>query len=75
MLLKIMSRNPSIERLVRNDWIQLAVLNPHSAAIQVYRNGAFHDYQPQASRLPRAASSVDWYRGWRDHLEFAQIGE
>ena len=25
--------------------------------------------------LPRAASSVDWYRGWRDHLEFAEIGK
>ena len=22
---------------------------------------------------PQASSSVDWYRGWRDHLEFSQI--
>ena len=28
---------------------------------------------PRPEVLPRAASSVDWYRGWRDHLEFAEI--
>ena len=53
--------------------VMLATLDPDSPAIQVYQNGAFHDYQPQAERLPRASSSVDWYRGWRDHLEFAKI--
>jgi uncharacterized protein YbcC (UPF0753/DUF2309 family) len=74
-LLAILARNPNIDRLVRNDWVRLAVLDPDSPAIRVYRGGAFHDYQPQAEQLPRAASSVDWYRGWRDHLEFAQIGD
>ena len=72
-LMQIMERNPSIGRLVRNGWIQLATLDPNSPAIQVYRDKAFHDYQPSADQLPQAASSVDWYRGWRDHLEFAQI--
>jgi uncharacterized protein YbcC (UPF0753/DUF2309 family) len=72
-LLNIMDRNPGIGRLVRNGWVMLAALDPDSAAIKVYRDGAFHDYEPQAERLPQAASSVDWYRGWRDHLEFASI--
>jgi uncharacterized protein YbcC (UPF0753/DUF2309 family) len=74
ILLKVLERNPDITRLVRNDWVRLATLDPDSPAIQVYRDGAFHDYQPQADQLPVAASSVDWYRGWRDHLEFAEIG-
>ena len=30
---------------------------------------------PRPSVLPAAASSVDWYRGWRDHLEFAEIDD
>ena len=33
----------------------------------------FRPYAPQAVVLPRAESSVGWYRGWRDHLEFAVI--
>jgi uncharacterized protein YbcC (UPF0753/DUF2309 family) len=74
-LLKVVDRNPGIARLVRNDWVRLATLDPDSAAVKVFRDGAFHDYRPQAAGLPRAASSVDWYRGWRDHLEFAAIGE
>jgi uncharacterized protein YbcC (UPF0753/DUF2309 family) len=73
-LLKVLDRDPGIARLVRNDWVRLATLDPDTQAVRVYRGGAFHDYQPQAERLPRAASSVDWYRGWREHLEFAEIG-
>jgi uncharacterized protein YbcC (UPF0753/DUF2309 family) len=72
-MLRIMEREPSIGRLVRNGWVQLATLDPDSPAIQVYRHGVFYDYQPQAEQLPQAASSVDWYRGWRENLEFASI--
>ena len=74
MMLRIMDRNPGIGNLVRNSWVQLAILSPDSGAIQVFQHDTFHAYQPQATQLPRAASSVDWYRGWRDHLEFAEIG-
>jgi hypothetical protein len=28
---------------------------------------------PELSELPRAANSYDWFRGWRDHLGFAEI--
>ncbi len=70
----IMDREEAIGRLVRNGWVQLAVLDPGSPAVLVYRDGQFRPYTPRADRLPRAASSVDWYRGWRDHLEFAEIG-
>ncbi len=72
-MLRIMDNNPDIGRLCRNEWVRLAVLSPESAEVQVFRNGAFHRYQPQATHLPRVASSAEWYRGWRDHLEFAEI--
>ena len=71
---KVLDRNPGIARLVRNAWVYLALLDPHAPRITVYRDGSFIDYEPRAEELPRAASSVDWYRGWRDHLEFAEIG-
>ncbi len=72
-MLRIIDRDEMIGRMSRNGWIQLAVLDPESRAISLYQDGAFQPYQPQASELPKVASSVDWYRGWRDHLEFAEI--
>lgn len=75
VILGIMERHPALAFWIRNEWVQLAVLDPHGPDIQVYRNGKFQPYQAEAKTLPRASSSVDWYRGWRDHLEFAVIGE
>jgi uncharacterized protein YbcC (UPF0753/DUF2309 family) len=72
-MLLIMDRNPGIARLCRNEWILLALIDPARGAVSVFRNGVFQPYQAQASVLPRAASSADWYRAWRDHLEFAEI--
>ena len=72
-MLKIMERNPTINRILRNGWGLLAVLSPDSNKIQVFKNGAFRAYSPESSSLPTVASSTDWYRGWRDHLGFAVI--
>jgi uncharacterized protein len=74
VILNILEKHPPLGQLVRNDWIMLAILDPNSSAIQMYRDGSFHPYEPQAKELPQAPTSIDWYRGWRDHLEFAAIG-
>ncbi len=73
-MLGIIDKNEGIGRVCRNSWVQLAVFDPASGRIQVYADGTFRDYHPHASSLPTAPSSADWYRGWRDHLEFAAIG-
>ena len=72
-MLRIIDRNEGIGRLCRNGWILLNVLHPQSREIFVFQEGAFEPYRAQAAMLPQAASSCDWYRGWRDHLEFSQI--
>lgn len=72
-ILSIMDRNPVIGRILRNGWAQLALLNPNSSEILVYRKGEFTVHWPEKTELPKAASSTDWYRGWREHLGFAQI--
>ena len=72
-MLRIMDRAEGIGRLSRNGWILLTVIDPETRTLSVFEDGVFHPYQLQASVLPKAASSVDWYRGWRDHLEFAEI--
>jgi uncharacterized protein YbcC (UPF0753/DUF2309 family) len=72
---RLMARDEAIGRLVRNGWVQLAVLDPHSSRCELFECGEFFPYRPQAERLPVAASSLDWYGGWRDYLEFAEIGK
>jgi uncharacterized protein len=73
-MVRLMACHETINRLVRNEWVQLAVLDPSSARVELFQCGQFFPYRPVADRLPTAASSVDWYRGWREHLEFAEIG-
>ncbi|HWA98714.1 MAG TPA: DUF2309 domain-containing protein [Pirellulales bacterium] len=72
-MLSILDRNPPIGQLCRNGWVQLAVVDPASHVIWYFQNGDFERYAPRATALPQALSSVEWYRGWRDHLEFAEI--
>ncbi len=74
VMLGIIERNAMIGRLCRNGWVQLSLIHPKTSEVSLYRDGEFRPYRPQAGILPQAASSVDWYRGWRDHLEFAEIG-
>jgi len=70
---RIMDRNEGIGRLCRNGWVLLALLDPQTREISVFDDGEFRPYRPQSMTLPKAACSTDWYRGWRDHLEFAEI--
>lgn len=70
---QIISRSEVVRNIIHHGWVQLALLDPHSNQILVYREDEFHRYQPSAITLPQANSSADWYRGWREHLEFAQI--
>jgi hypothetical protein len=70
----IMARIPLVGTLIRNGWVQFAVQHPDTGDVQLFKDGAFHPYTPQSDEIPRAETSADWYRGWRDHLEFAAIG-
>jgi uncharacterized protein YbcC (UPF0753/DUF2309 family) len=70
---KMLSGNPLGRVMTENGWVQLAVQLPETNDILLYQNGEFTPYHPTAPRLPTAASSADWYRYCRDHLEFAEI--
>ncbi len=73
IVLGIMKRNPQVGQMIRNRWIQLAVLAPNSTEIQLFDGKEFHRYQPESDSLPIRTQSVEWYRGWRDHLGYASI--
>ncbi len=70
----IMGRSAEIGRHFRNGWALLALQHPGTGELSLFKNGKFEPYVAEASELPSAATSVDWYRGWRGHLEFAEIG-
>lgn len=72
-MLEIIETHAAIGRVCRNGWVQVATLDPDSSAIHVYHKGRFHLYHPETDELPEVDSSVDWYRGWRDHLGFATV--
>jgi uncharacterized protein YbcC (UPF0753/DUF2309 family) len=73
-MLRIMETNEGIGKLCRNRWVRLAILDPDTGELSVLQADGFRPYQPEANVLPGASSSAEWYRGWRDHLEFAEIG-
>jgi len=75
LMLRVLERNPMMMQMAAGQWVHLAVLDPDSQAIKIFHDGTFLDYVPESAYLPRAASSINWYRGWRDFLEFAEIGE
>ena len=74
VILRIMDAQTGIGRVFRNGWALLAVQDPETGVIQKFRDGVFRTYTPEAQQLPQAETSVDWYRGFRDHLEFAEVG-
>ncbi|MBX7106334.1 MAG: DUF2309 domain-containing protein [Gemmataceae bacterium] len=73
IMLGVMAKNPSIDQFFRNEWSHLALLDPHSPRLKWFVDGEFRDVEPSVESLPHSNSSADWYRGWRDHLEFASI--
>jgi hypothetical protein len=72
-MIKIMQCNEGIAKLVYGRWVQLALLGPATSEIQFFRDGKFTAYKQETDHLPEVVSSIDWYRGWRDHLEFASV--
>ncbi|MGE3821936.1 MAG: putative inorganic carbon transporter subunit DabA, partial [Isosphaeraceae bacterium] len=73
-LQELIDRNEAIRLLCRNEWVRLATIHPETREVRLFEGGVFQKFERTSRRLPRASSSVDWYRGWRDHLEFAEIG-
>lgn len=70
----ILSKNPALDRLVRNRWVQLAALAPDSNQIWIYDDGGFEPYKPTQSSVPIYTDSYACYHHQRDHLPFAKLG-
>jgi uncharacterized protein YbcC (UPF0753/DUF2309 family) len=73
-LSRVISESPVMRRLVENAWVRMAALDPDSAALWVRTSAGFQPYEPRSSELPHKRSSLEWYRGHREHLPPARIG-
>jgi uncharacterized protein YbcC (UPF0753/DUF2309 family) len=72
-LMSIMEKNATMKTMVANRWVQLAAMDPVTGQLSVYHDGVFEPHHRTIDALPVAATSEEWYTGWRDHLEFATI--
>ena len=61
-MLEILEKDARIGRLVRGEWVHLAVIDPETSIIQVYRRGAFQPQRIENRNLPEQPSSLDCYR-------------
>ncbi len=69
VLTAIYQRQPPLQELVGNGWIQLAAKDPDSEAIHRFVPGTgWVKWQPAQHDIPTVACSADWYRGQRDAL-------
>jgi uncharacterized protein YbcC (UPF0753/DUF2309 family) len=69
------SHSEAVRRLVQGAWIQVALLDPVSAEIQLVDADScdFLPYEPESPELPVSRSSSDWYSGRAEHLRCARI--
>lgn len=69
----VFEAEPQIAQLVNNRWVTVATIDPHRSCCHLYRHGRFEQYNPTETSLPEVSSSLEWYRGWRDHLGYASV--
>lgn len=72
-IFSIMSRNPAIDRMIRGNWVQIAVFEGDTGEILLLQNSRFIPHSLESDHLPQSPSSINWYQGLRGHLGFAQI--
>ncbi len=70
---RIIDENEGIARLVKGNWVQLALFEPAKGLIRHYQRGKFVRYEKESQELPIVHSSSAWYSGQRHHLGFASI--
>lgn len=69
ILLEICARQPEIQELVGNRWIQLAAIDPDHGEITLFVAGkGFVPWQGKRQGLPIVKHSAEHYSGQRDHL-------
>ncbi|WP_020531235.1 YbcC family protein [Flexithrix dorotheae] len=53
VVLKTIQRNKATYEWFINNWVHLAVINPDTREVSVFKGGSFHPYSPLKSELPQ----------------------
>jgi uncharacterized protein YbcC (UPF0753/DUF2309 family) len=72
-VLRVVQQNSGIERLVRNRWLWLACLDPHSGSLWELRADGFAPHVRQHPLPTVAGGSAEWYEGKRGFLPPAAL--
>jgi uncharacterized protein YbcC (UPF0753/DUF2309 family) len=76
VLSAIYQRQPPIQALVGNGWLQLAAKDPYSGEIALFEPGrGFVPWNGPVRPLPRVKGSADWYGGHTEPLPPARVGD
>jgi uncharacterized protein YbcC (UPF0753/DUF2309 family) len=75
ILSMIYERQPPLQELVGNAWVQLVALDPESGALHIFnpQQGWLPWHSPDERPLPKVASSDAWYLGSSTALQPALI--
>jgi hypothetical protein len=69
VLTAIYQRQPAVQELVKNEWVQLAAIDPDTDEIHRFVAGTgWVKWQPEGPALARVQRSTDWVRGQREPL-------
>ena len=68
-----MSQNEPLLRLITNEWIYMASLDPDSGEALLWTKDRFVPHSSHERRLPEVDQSSGWYSGRRDRLKIARI--
>jgi hypothetical protein len=67
---KIYGKQPIIQQLVGNAWVQLVAMDPKTNAFSVFAPGkGFVPWEPRREKIPTVKSSKQWYDGKMDFLD------
>lgn len=67
---KIYGKQPIIQQLVGNAWVQLVAMDPETNAFSVFVPGkGFVPWKPRGEKIPTVKSSKQWYDGKIDFLD------
>ena len=69
----VMSQNEPLLRLITNEWIHMACLDPDSGEALLWTKDRFVPHFSHERRLPEVDQSSGWYSGRRDRLKIARI--
>ncbi|GAB4194699.1 MAG: hypothetical protein OHK0013_00190 [Sandaracinaceae bacterium] len=74
-ILGVAAKNAEVRELVTRGWVRTVSLDPDTGAVHVFGPEGFVPYEPERRELPEVRRWDAWYRGRRDHLPPARIGD